>query len=209
MGQSLTRVAIVNGTNHELAADGSYWIAKNPTPGTGLATIAAPITVADTAPFAMIKGPTTLGKKFWVDYLRLTCTAPGTAGTSLRLAIHTDATKADPTGGTTLVPANVNQEITTAIESKFFAGPLTAAAASGAVRELVAPLLKGAIPAIGDVYLFKFGGVDQGVSTTASIVYYGGPPIVVPANQICTFHLLLLAQSAASNYEVEFGGWER
>lgn len=201
--------SILSGTSHALAAMGAYLVAKNPTPGTGLATIAAPTSISDTAPYAMIKGPTTAGKKFNLDYIRLVCTAAGTAGTALRAAIHADVTKADPTGGTTLTPNLTSQEAAnTSIESKFFAGPLTAAAASGGVREIVAPLLKSAIPAANDVYLLKFGGSDMGISVSATLVYYGGPPLVVPAGYIATLHLLLPSQSAASSYEIEIGGWE-
>ena len=202
-------VEILSATSHLLALEGSYCVAKNPTAATGLATIAAPTTISDTSPFLMIKGPTTVGKRFFADYLRLNCTAPGTAGTKVYAVVHIDDTKADPTGGTQLALNFVNQQITNAAESKVFAGPLVAAAASGNVRELVAPLLKNAIPAAGDVYLLKFGGVDQGVSTGATLVYYGGPPLIVPDNKIATVHLLIPSQSAASSYEVELGGWER
>jgi hypothetical protein len=207
--QNVPRISLLTGTNHELADEGSYFTAKNPVAGTGLATIATPTTISDTAPFGVIKGPTTAGKKFRLAYLRLVCTVAGTAGASLRLAIHTDVTKADPTGGTTLVPTNCNQDVPNTIESTFFFGPLAAAAASGAVRELVAPLIKNAIPAPGDIYEFSFGGVDRGISTSAGFVYYGGPPVVIPAGKLASFHLLLPSQSAASSYEVELGGWER
>lgn len=196
-------------SNEELAAAGLYFTAKNPTVGAGLATIAAPTTISDLTPFAMIKGPTTPGKAFWVDYIKLICTAPGTGGTKLYGVIHTDATKADPTGGTQLVLHNTNQLSTNVAETKIFAGPLSAAASSGAVQELVAPLLKNAIPAIADVYMMKFGGSDLGVSASAAIVYYGGPPLVVPANEIATLHLLIPGQTAASSYEIEIGGSER
>jgi hypothetical protein len=208
--QQVARVSPLFVTAHELANEGSYWSAKNPTPGTGLATIAAATTIDDTKPFAMIKGPTTSGKVFFVDYVRLVCTAPGTAGTSLRAAWHIDDTKADPTGGTQLTLNNLRQDIpNNLVETKIFAGPLAAAAASGNVRELVAPLLKSSIPAVNDIYLMKFGGSDQGVPTAATLVYYGGPALIVPANKIATLHLMLPSQSAASSYEIEIGGSER
>ena len=202
-------VEILSGTSHVLALEGSYYVAKNPTAATGLATIAAPTTISDTSPFVMIKGPTTVGKRFFLDYLRLTCTAPGTGATKLYAVVHIDDTKADPTGGTQLVLNCVNQQIANAAESKIFAGPLVAAAASGNVRELIATLLKNAIPAAGDTYLMKFGGIDQGVSTGATLAYYGGPPLIVPDNKIATVHLLLPSQTVAGAYEIEMGGWER
>lgn len=210
MTQAVPRVSPLFVTSHEQALDASYWTAKNPTAGTGLATAAAAIAVDHTKPWALIKGPTTAGRFFLVDYVRLVCTAPGTGGTSLRAFWHIDDTKADPTGGTQLTLNNLRMEVANnTVETKIFAGTLTAAAASGNVRELVAPLLKNAIPAIADSYLMKFGGADQGVSNGATIVYYGGPPLIVPANKIATLMLVLPAQSAASSYEIEVGGSER
>jgi hypothetical protein len=208
--QNVPRVSPLFVSSHELANEASYWIGKNPTAGTGLATAATAIAVDHTKPFALIKGPTTAGKTFFLDYVRLVCTAAGTAGTSLRAFWHIDDTKADPTGGSALVLNNLRQDISNAlVETKIWAGALAAAAASGNVRELVAPLLKSTIPAANDVYLMKFGGSDQGVSTAATIVYYGGPPLVVPANKIATLMLVLPSQSAASSYEIEIGGSER
>lgn len=209
MTQLVPRVSPLFVTSHELATEGTYYTAKNVTAGTGLATAAAPIAVDHTKPWALIKGPTTAGKAFFLDYVRIVCTAPGTAGASLRAFWHVDDTKADPTGGAQLVLNNVRQDIPNQAETKIFAGALTAAAASGNIREIVAPLLKSTIPAAGDVYLMKFGGSDQGVSTAATIVYYGGPPMIVPTNKIATLQLILPSQSAASSYEIELGGSER
>jgi hypothetical protein len=209
MSTSVSRVSPLFVTSHELALEASYFTAKNATAGTGLATAAAAIAVDHTKPFALFKGPTTAGRTLCLDYVRLVNTAPGTAGASLRAFWHIDDTKADPTGGATLTLNNVRMDVANAFESKIFAGPLSAAAASGNIREVVAPLLKNAIPAIADVYLMKFGGADMGMSTGATLVYYGGPPLIVPAGKIATLQLVLPSQSAASSYEIEIGGCER
>lgn len=210
MGQVVTRFSPLLNTNHELADEGSYFVAKNPTFGTGLNTIATPTAYDGTKPWLLAKGPTTAGKRQRWDYLRLTCTNGGTAGAALRVVITIDpATKADPTGGTTLSPLCPNSDALTTFESKFFAGTLTAAADGGSIRQIVAPLIKNALPVAGDVYLLKFGGADQGVSTTAGIVYYGGPPIIVGVGAVAQVQLILPSQSALSSYEVELGGWER
>lgn len=210
MAQQVQRRVPLHAMNHELAEEGSYFVAKNPTFGTGLATAAAPTALDDLHPFFLAKGPTTAGKRQRWDYLKIVCTAPGTGGTSLRAVIRIDpTTKADPTGGSQLTLQCPNADVAPTFESKIFAGPLVAAAASGSVREIVAPLLKNAIPAVGDVYLMKFGGVDQGVSTSAGLVYCGAPAIILGVGQIATVQLILPAQSAASSYEVEIGGWER
>lgn len=200
------RVAILSSTSHELAEEGAYFTAKNPVAGTGLATIAALTTLADASPFAVVKSG---AKSVLFDYLRLTCTAAGLGGTALRFAVRTDGTKADPTGGTALGPVNVNQYSTAPAVATAFAGPLAAVAASGAIREPMAVLLKNAIPAVGDSFLIKFGAGDMGVSADASRVYVGAPPIMIGANQLAAFHIWLPGQTAASSYELEIGLWER
>lgn len=203
-------VEILSATNHVLADAGSYFVAKNPTMDTGIATIAAPTAYDGTKPWLLIKGPTTPGKKTRLDYLRLRCTAIGTAGAKLFAVIVVDpTTKADPTGGTALALNCTNAGAAPTFESKIFAGANVAAADSGSARTVTASFLKGAIPALNDVYLLKFGGVDQGVSTTASLVYYGGPPLVIPSGSIAQISLILPSQTAASSYELELGGWER
>lgn len=207
MAQQLPRLSILSATNHELAEEGSYFTAKNPVAGTGLATIAAQATLADAAPFVVVKSGATKPVRF--DYLRLTCTAGGTGGTALRFAARTDATKADPTGGTALARVNVNQGNANAADATVFAGPLAAAAASGAMREPIAALLKNAIPAVGDVFLIKFGGADMGIGSAAGSVYVGAPPLIIGANQLAAFHIWLPGQTIASSFEVEVGLWER
>lgn len=198
-------IEITNASNHGLAQEGRYFTAKSAA-GTGLATIAAQATLADTAPYVVLKSG---AKRVWLDYLRLQATAAGTGGTALRFAVRTDATKADPTGGSALTPNNVNQESAAAAGSTVFAGALTAVAATGAKRELTSALLKNAIPAVGDTYLIKFGGADLGISTSASLVYLGAPPIILGPTQWCAFHIWLPSQTLASSYEIELGFVER
>src|SRR5258708_2286029 len=65
--------------SHALADEGSFFLAANPTPGTGVATIAAQATLADTAPFLLVKNAG--AKRLYLDALLLIATAPGTNGT--------------------------------------------------------------------------------------------------------------------------------
>lgn len=207
MAQQLSRISVLSPTNHELAEEGSYFTAKNPAAGTGLATIAALTTLADVSPFALVKSGAT--KPVRLDFMRLVCTAAGTGGTELRFAVRTDATKADPTGGTALARVNVNQGSTAAADATMFAGALAAVAASGTMREPMAVLLKSAIPAVGDTFLIKFGCADMGVGSSAGTVYIGAPPIIIGASQLAAFHIWLPGQALASSFEITLGFWER
>ena len=202
-------VQILSATNHGLSEAGAYFVATNPTLDTGIATIAAPTAYDGTKPWLIIKGPTTAGKKLRLDALRLRCTAAGTAGAKIFAVVTVDPiTKADPTGGTALTLNCPNAGASPAFESKIWAGTNAAAADSGSVRRVVAPCLKNAIPAVNDVYLLKFGGSDMGISTTATLVYYGGPPIMIGADGVAQVDLVIPSQSAPSSYELEVSGWE-
>ena len=76
---------------HPLSVEGSYYTLTNPTPGTGIATIAAQATLADTAPFILFKNANAAGgKNIMLDYLKLICAAAGTGGTQLRYAVKVD-----------------------------------------------------------------------------------------------------------------------
>ena len=187
---------------------GQYFTSSNPTPGTALNTIAAQATLADTAPFFTIQTST---KSVVLDFLRVICAAPGTAGTALRWAVKTDGLKTNPTGGTTLTPVNTNTA-GQAAASAAFGGPLVAAAATGTVRLVDHGLVRPVIPVVGDVYLWKFGVATQdpaaalitsGTAITATT--FSPPAVVVGPNSTFQFHLWLPSQSAASSFEIVCG----
>jgi len=211
MPRILERVQVLSQV-HTLSEDGVYWTAVNPTPGTGLATIAALASLSDTSPFIQVNSG---AAPVFFDYLKLTATAPGTAGTAIRYAIKSDALKAAPTGGSQLTPTNAQIGLSTATPGfSVYAGALVAAAASAAKLHSHG-LVRPVIPVIGDTYLFKFGAVDQGVGSMAPAgtaicnSYVGVPPMMLGPNKTMQFHIWLPSQSAASSYELELGLWER
>ena len=68
---------------HKVADEGSYYMTRSPTVGTGLATIAAQNSFADTSPFLIVtNGNPAGGKSIYLDYLKLTTTVAGTNGTT-------------------------------------------------------------------------------------------------------------------------------
>lgn len=211
----------LGGKQHGLADEESYFIATNPVPGTGLATIAALQTLVDTSPFILIQngdaasadGP---ASRLYLDYVKLEATAPGTAGTSIRYAVKTDVARADryTSGGTQLTPQNPNQDSSAASPDKIYCGALVAAAAPQS-RLLGSGLLRPVIPVIGDTYMINFGGLDPSVGglitsgTTIAAVTKPHVPVILGPQQWCAIHLFLASQSAASSYEVEIGYWRR
>ena len=73
--------------------------------------------------------------------------------------------------------------------------------------------LKGALPAAGDTYILKFGGVDAPLLTGSAGSLYtmvqNVPKVIVGPNESALVYLWLPAQSAASSYLPEMAWVER
>jgi hypothetical protein len=205
---------------HALADEGSYFVANNQ--GTGVATAAAPTAFSDTAPMFTINNVDTAqnanNKRIYLDWIRITQTAAGTAGVDLRLRGVLDYTV--PSGGTLLVPLNMNTDVP---KSASIAQPRllpVGITQSGNSRVVIGTLV--AIPtqttnltALSEVYL-NFGGVDQvsptynsAAGTNIVKMWHALPPIVIGPGAVFMLEFLLTTQSAASSWTAECGWWER
>lgn len=193
-----------------IADFGAYWTAKSPTPGTGLATIAALTALVDTSPFIQVNAPA--AKSTYLDYLKLTCRVPGTGSTALEFAVKTDNGKAAPAGGTPITPVNVRSG-GAAAQSSVWAGALVAAAAVAAKLQ-TSQLLRPVIPVLGDVYLIKFSAPDfavpgQPASGAVSFDdYVPAPTVIIDPGMTGQIHIWSPGQSVAAQFEVELGLFE-
>ena len=205
--------------SHCVVDRGHYFTASNPVPGTGLATIAALTAEVDTSPYIAFN---TGVMSVYIDYIRITVTAPGTGGSQLRYSARTDKLKTAPTGGTTITPAcalrpgaatGLTPPAPPASQSSWYAGPLVAAAAQAALRHFSSPI-RPVLPVINDTYLIKFGASDYGVSslvpngTLNADRYIPEPAWIIGPNMTGQIHLWLPSQTVASSYEFEVGFWE-
>jgi hypothetical protein len=208
-------VTLFGASNHALVDEGSYFVISNATPGTGLATIAAPTAFAATSPFLIVQNNDPI-RSLYLDYLRLTPTAAGTAGTAVHLTTVIDYISRYSSGATLIVGAagatggqivNPKSSVANPASISAWAGPLVAVAA-GVSNRMVSPdlVLKNAIPAVGDQYTVKFGAVD---TPTTTVGVAGHAAVVLDPGASILFHLWLPSQSAASSYEFEVGGWLR
>lgn len=198
--------------------EGSYFVTTNPTPGTGIATIAALQTFVATSPFILMWNANPYGgKRVYLDYLKLRVTAAGTGGTKIEWACTRDEARTDryTSGtGTITAPVNVNGDSDRASKVTVYAGALVAATAPNA-KLLGHGAFRTVIPVVGDEYLINFGGVDMmndGVLVSGTAIVQRSiahPGIVLGPQQWFGFHIWLASQSAASSYEVEIGHWER
>lgn len=212
-------VAPLHGKQHPLADEGSYFVARNPTPGTGIATAAAPTALSDTVSFLTLFNNAAASqvpsRRIYLDYLKLIVTAAGTAGTAVNLTLKIDNIQRFTSGGTAITPTNPNMDLTTASAAICNAGALTTTAASSAVRIVGHQQMRPVIPVVGDTYVFNFGGSAHAVGaniingTAPATLVFPMAPVIIGPQHTAVWSLWLPTQSAASSYEIELGYWER
>lgn len=205
---------------HAVADEGSYFVANNS--GTGVATTATPTAFSDTAPMFTILNTDTAQnsnfKRIHLDWMRVTQTAAGTAGTDLRFRVVLDYTT--PSAGTVYTPLNMNTDVprgnSVAVPRLFPTGVTQSGNSRVVIGSLIAiPTQTAPLTAFDEVML-TFGGVDafypvynSAASTNVIKVGYALPPIVVGPGACMMLEFLITAQSAASSWTVECGWWER
>jgi len=194
-----------------LADEGSYRTVANAQ--TGLATAAAPTAFSATNPFLTIYNSDSIGgKRIYLDYITLICTAVGTGAASIQAAVVVDTGNRYSSGGSSLTAnvVNPNMDVANGTIAVVNAGNVTATAASGAARTVIGQrALKGAIGVVGDNYTLAFGGVDKIaniVTATLTFSSQSAPPVVIGPGQTALLHLWFPSQSAASSYIAE-AGW--
>ena len=206
----------VNAFDSKLANDeGSYWLARNATPGTGVAGHAAP-TIHDTAkPFIMLRNAEA-ARKITLDFIKLLVTAAGTAGT-VNYATHSiDKNRTFSAGGGDLTVVRPNLGV--AIASPFThakIGAVVPGESNTADARIVAhQRVRTVIPVVGDELLFVFGRapvgggmVLEGTTELQRIIHC--PPVVLNPGESYLLVLWRAYQSAAASYEAEAGGWVR
>ncbi len=201
-----------------LAADeGAYFVARNATPGTGVAGHAAATTHDTQKAFILLKNNAESGgPRVYLDFLKLQVTAAGTAG-SLNFATHTvDRDRSYSSGGGNLTIVNVSQDSarSTVLTTAKVGAVVPGEANTTNARIVAHARARTVIPVVGDVLLFNFGGdpvntgaVMAGTTELERVIHC--PPIVLGPGH--SYHLVLwrASQSGASSYEVELGFWER
>jgi len=204
---------LLGATKHGYCDEGSYFTAAD---SAGRATAAAPTAYSDTVPLVAILNTDVLGgKSIYVDYMRGIETAAGTAGTSFFLKGELDAIARYTSGGTTVTPLNTNMNSGNKSIAQMIVLPTTSAiTASGRVivqNSCVLPTVTAPI-AVGSEWLVYFGG--DGAKFFASSTTFGWagsswPPLIIGPQQLAVFPFQITLQSAASSWQLEYGGWER
>lgn len=197
-----------------LADEGSYFVALNATPGTGVAGHAAPTTFDNTKPFVLIKnGNVAGGKSLYLDYIKLVLTVAGAGGT-LNYATHVlDAGAGYTSGGTAQSPVNPNGGLNPSTQATIYTGAVVATA-GGSQRVVAHQRVRTPISVVGDVTLYDFGGtviptggVLEGTTESERVIVC--PPIMIPPQGWYKLVLWRGSQSGANSYENEIAYWER
>lgn len=146
-----------------LAASGKYFVATNPTPGTGVlaGTVTAFSATADGL-FTISNNNPVGGANIQLDYLALNMsgTAP-TATTVMKLAVFAESGIVAPSAGNVaVVPKNVlpNGPATGAVINGFLNAMCTIPAAVGTRTLVTNTSLATSLGITGDTYVFAFGG---------------------------------------------------
>ena len=189
------------------AAEGSRFVAVNPTAGTGILGHAAPTTFDETKPFLFLynAGPKTV----YPVSLRLVDTVVSVGGTRTQFNQTLDQGNKYSSGGTALTKSNTNIASTNGSNATITAGAVVVAAATSNRRLLGNQVIKGGnIDVVWDQIEFVFGttGGSQGgmltPTTTAQWFTVPCPALAIPSGYCWGVYQWAASQSTGPTYEV-------
>lgn len=197
------------------AAEGSYYCVSNAQ--TAIATLAAGSAFSDTAPFiSFFNRATAGGTSIYLDFIALGTSVAGTNGTNLLAAGQIDLLVDRYTSGGSVLTTSIvnpNGNAPNGSLASVRAGSLVSSAKTAVARQIFGNRsVKGAIVALGDQFMFKFGGVDApNIISVSGIVFsqQSLPKIVIPPQGSFLMHIWSASQTVAAQYFVEMGWVER
>ena len=205
---------------YAICDEGQYFFASNPTPGTGIAGIAAADGYDATQALLHVHNTASesTNTRIYLDFLEIRCTVVDTGGSNVRYDMHIDDTDRYSSGGSAITPVNCNMASTTSPAGTVEFGALTCAAASNA-RYIGGSLLSSTDLVVDDAFRFDFGGAApgqtfQGLSssehaTLGTLVCVNAPPVVLGPDDAFLFTVNCASQSGAATWSFNLGWWER
>ena len=205
-----------------LADEGSFYIATNPTVGTGIATTTSVVDDAATAsathaqavPVMYIANPSSNPRSIYLRYLRMLVTAAPTSATFWNMSIRADNVPRYSTGGTTIIPVNMNTGAASASSAQIVFGAVVASALPSAnARLLTNTAIQSSIPVVKDLWTITFGDVSMGTnvltaSAAKNITIPCGPIVIAPGWNIA-IGMWGASNAGAPAWEFELGYVER
>lgn len=200
-----------------LCSEGSLFVATNPTPGTGVAGIAATGAFSDAESLLHVRVNDASVKRHIPIALLLEVTAAGTSGTDLAFAIKGDTGATRYTsGGSALAPVNCNMRSAAAAESTSYFGALVTAAATSSARLLAHGKLRTVIAVVGDKFLLTWGNAGAGLpagmileGTAQAAIHRNVPAMEFGATDQMVLSLFAASQTGAISFQYEYVFAER
>ena len=204
---------------NQLAAEGSYLIAVNPTVSTGLTWVAAQTTFVDTGPnFWIHNNEPSGGRTLYLDFIKLISTAVGTAAVSWQYAVIVDSIARTITTDHTLAvaavcPASGYSPIAAPTIQAQNSATASVFTASSASAKKVARGALGGLNIAGRVLGVSFGDLASASSFSGTNDTAGNPgavwsssgPVAVNPGQDCSIYFWAPSSSASINPEFEIG----
>jgi len=203
----------ITGKEWVLADEGSYQLAQNPTPGTG---IIGPVstTFVETSGLLSLYNGNTNQIRIYPQYLRLYVTVAGASDARVQFTHAVDIGNRYSSGGSTLTVNNPNMDNPFVTQGIVKFGALTLTAASANRRLLSTTVFRGTIGIVEDCYEFIYAGGDgagMGGSRAATVQDMARvvSPVVIGPGQTYTVHDWAGSIATGRTYAVEFGYVER
>lgn len=208
------------------ADEGSYFVAQNATPGTGIAKNGAVTAFSDTNALFVLQNTlsaSATAKRIYLDQLWLICTTAQAAGIAKHFAFKKSTISRECTtaANRTVVTANNIRRDGAASIAKLTA--FNAAGAHTVPASAVADVFCGRIcipcgaEIVHDVTVIDFGG-DKGAdkaggaavrATDPGAYTVSGPPIIVEPGEWLVIHEWSVTEGGAPAYEYMLSWWER
>lgn len=201
--------------------EGSYFVALNTTPGTGIAGHAAPTTADTTKPMVYVKnGHSRGGPNIWLDYIGVRLTAVGANGTSYNFAAFVDTNATRTGGGSAITPKSTKQcavgnpqDLNNLPGSKATIWFGDVVVTNGTAKQVGHRRVRATIPVVEDYVSFSFGHNTSGPMTTYAATLIAAHVMWAPICIAPGASFLLVnwepAQNAANSYDLEVGYSER
>lgn len=192
-------------------AEGSYYVAQTPTPGTGIIDGVVTSLVKTTPSLTLYNGGT---NRVYLQYIDLYVTVASVGESLTQFTFFIDNIQKFTSGGTALTVKNTNMDSTLVSGVVGNTGVITAPAASASERLIAHVKLRDTIPIIGDSYHFNFGGAahSQGApSRVATVADFCRvlPPVCLGPGHTLTMYRWAAANSTGLTSQVNIGFIER
>lgn len=210
-----------------LADEGGYFVGTNPTVGTPIAMTSSVVddaatgsaTHAQFAPAALWQNQDVPSNpnavSIYLRYVKMFLSQVPTSATGWRYSLRLDTIARYSSGGSQIIPVNVNPASSKASKCAFYFGALVPLALPSAQARLVANgLIDTAIPVTGDQWLFTFGNAAPSMDqvnggATAKNMVFNCPPVVIPPGCCLALDMWGASNAAAPSWEFEAGWVER